>query len=187
MLVPEDRASDTSFSVPVGLDDVDAYAGHVAAELATAAGLWTGMGSAPVDDCLATVIDNGDASVVFARSLARVACGPPLPLDDALVPGRQLPVPPGAEPAPDARRTAIAHAERMFAGTPQLHLRAGRHRSTIAAPTSGSERCCRGSPPRPSSTCDSSHAGSATAPSPTSSTSPAKPSRTPSAPTPSST
>ena len=132
VLVPEDRASDACFAEPVGLDDVESFAGHVATELATLGGLWVGMDASLVDDRRAGVIDNGDAAVVFSRSMVRLAVGPSLPVHEAVGAGAMLPVPRGTEPAPDAapcRACLREPALRQRRGAALSSARTVRHQS----------------------------------------------------------
>lgn len=97
VVLPEDRASDLGFAAPVIVEDMDSFAGHVAAEIATQSGLWISMIDAPVDGSLAGVIDGNEVPVHFVRSYARAAIGPPLPLYEAMLNGDSLPIP--ASPA----------------------------------------------------------------------------------------
>jgi len=120
VVVPEDRRSDGGFAVPVGLHDPDAFAGHVATELATQVGLWAGMATAPVDDGSAGVVDDGDTKTLLCRSYARLAVGPPLPLHEAMTAQTLLPAPPGTDAAPSPIAVALDYADRIVASAEDL-------------------------------------------------------------------
>ena len=101
VVVPDDRESDEHFGSPVTLAQSDRFAHHVAAELASQAGLWAGILETPLEPSSAGVIGHGDAKVMVARSYARLLVGPPVPIDTAVASLEHLPIPHGLEPARD--------------------------------------------------------------------------------------
>jgi len=122
VVIPEDRTGDTAFAIATGLHDTAGYAAHLAVEVATQAGLWTGMAEAPLDRGEPGVVDNGDAKVVLARSYARLVVGPPLPLAEALLTQPGLPVPPRADASPSPHVAARMFADHVFDGLSELHV-----------------------------------------------------------------
>lgn len=83
LLVPDDRESDAHFGAPLSLDRPEQFHGHVAGEVASHAGLWTGMDESPLARGSAGVIGVGDPKVTIARSYVRILNGPPVPLSAA--------------------------------------------------------------------------------------------------------
>jgi hypothetical protein len=121
VVVPEDRADDTGFAVPLRVTD-DEFAAHVAIELATQAGLWSGMEGVPIDRGRPGVIDDGDTRVHLARSFVRLAMSPPLPLHEAMSHQQNLPRPRGCEPAPVPSITAAQLAQELVDGATALRF-----------------------------------------------------------------
>lgn len=102
LLVPDDRESDAHFGAPLSLDRPEQFHGHVAGEVASHAGLWTGMDESPLARGSAGVIGVGDPKVTIARSYVRILNGPPVPLSAAVANLTALPVPHGRAPSLDA-------------------------------------------------------------------------------------
>ena len=123
LLIPEDRESDEHFGAPLSLERPDEYAAHVAAEIASHAGLWKGMDESPLTRGSAGVIGHGDARVIFARSYARVLIGPPVPLTAAVGDLEQLPVPGGRERAQDPVHGVAEVARQLVGAVPGLWYR----------------------------------------------------------------
>ncbi|MPY91965.1 MAG: hypothetical protein GEV08_02550 [Acidimicrobiia bacterium] len=122
VLLPEDRPSDEAFSMPLSAERPEVFAGHVAVGVATQAGLWQGMPEAPIEDGAPGVTGSGDAKVMVARSFARVAVGPPLPVDEALTSMRPLPVPPGCDVSYNPSRDVTRWADAVLARLPGLRF-----------------------------------------------------------------
>ena len=123
LLIPEDRESDEHFGAPLSLDRPQEYAAHVAAEIASHAGLWTGMEDSPLTRGAAGVIGHGDARVTFARSYARVLIGPPVPLTAAVGNLEHLPVPSTRERAQDPVQGVAEVARQLVGAVPGLWYR----------------------------------------------------------------
>lgn len=117
LLLPEDRASDDHFGAPIAWDRPEDFKAHVAAELASQGGLWTGVAGTPLAAGAAGVIGVGDTKVTMARSYARLLIGPPVPLEAALADIDQLPVPSGREPSVDPSRAVCVSAARLIERT----------------------------------------------------------------------
>lgn len=123
LLLPEDRASDDHFGAPIAWDRPEDFKAHVAAEVASHAGLWKGIDATPLAAGAAGVIGVGDTKVTMARSYARLLIGPPVPLEAALADIDQLPVPSGREPSVDPSRSVCVSAARLIDGTHGLHFK----------------------------------------------------------------
>src|SRR5690606_35274663 len=80
VVVPEDRRSDTRIAAPLGPEDGDAFARHVALELAIHLGLVRGMEAPLVEELQPGVIFGDKPKVRLARSYLRVARVPALPI-----------------------------------------------------------------------------------------------------------
>ena len=100
VLVPEDRQTEDKVGIPLARSDDGSYALHVAAELATALGMWCGMSGAPVDVMEGGTIGFGEPKVHLARSFVRIAEIPAVSLAGAADHGGVLRVPPGCQEAP---------------------------------------------------------------------------------------
>lgn len=124
VLVPEDRVSDDAFAVPISAVGEEVFAAHVAAGLATQAGLWRGMGEAPIEHGSAGVLGAGDAKVVVTRSFVRLAVGPPLPVDEALTTMRHLPIPSSCAPSHHPSKLVADWAGAMLGRAPELRFTA---------------------------------------------------------------
>jgi hypothetical protein len=123
LLLPEDRASDDHFGAPIAWDRPEDFKAHVAAELASHGGLWTGVDGTPLAAGAAGVIGVGDTKVTMARSYARLLIGPPVPLEAALADIDQLPVPSGREPSVDPSRAVCVSAARLIERTGGLSFK----------------------------------------------------------------
>lgn len=115
--IPEDRESDEHFGAPVSGAHPEQFAGHVAAEVASQTGLWTGMGETPLEATSAGTIGNRDVKVNLVRSYCRVLLGPPVPLQSAVSELSPLPVPSGRELALDPDRDVSVAAFRLVKAT----------------------------------------------------------------------
>ena len=100
VLVPEDRQTENKVGIPLSRTDDGSYGSHVAAELATALGMWSTMPGAPVDVMQAGTIGFGEPKVHLVRSFVRVAEIPVVSLAGAADHGGVLRVPPGCQEAP---------------------------------------------------------------------------------------
>ena len=113
VVIPEDRQTEAKLAIPLTPPDVDRFAAHVATEVATALGMWSGMSEAPVDGMSAGTIGFGDAKVHLVRSFVRVAEIPAVTLAGAADHGGVLRVPSGAQEAPYPRETIIDAQKRI--------------------------------------------------------------------------
>lgn len=120
VLIPEDRRSDSGFARPLSNSDSEVLAAHIAAEVATQAGLWTSMDDAPIDTSNAGVIGNADIRVNFVRSFARAVFTPPLPIAQAVSIDDVLPVPASMTPSPVPRRAATDFADSIWSSHADL-------------------------------------------------------------------
>jgi hypothetical protein len=124
VVIPEDRAADTSFAAPVAPSEPEAFAAHIAVEVATQAGLWRAMENAPLDAGRPGAVDGIDPKVVLARSYARITVSALVPLHDAMATEGMLPLPTGAEATPAPITTALHVADGLFESSPELHYHA---------------------------------------------------------------
>ncbi len=113
VVIPEDRQSESKLAVPLIPPDSDRFAAHVATEVATALGMWSGMSEAPVDGMTAGTTGYGEAKVHLVRSFVRVAEIPAVTLAGAADHGGVLRVPSGAQEAPYPRETIIDAQRRI--------------------------------------------------------------------------
>lgn len=103
VVVPEDRRSDTRIAAPLGPEDGDAFARHVALELAIHLGLVRGMEAPLVEELQPGVIFGDKPKVRLARSYLRVARVPALPIQQIVDHEGRLPTPPGTIEAPSPK------------------------------------------------------------------------------------
>ena len=113
VVIPEDRQTEAKLAIPLTPPDSDRFAAHVATEVATALGMWSGMSEAPVDGMTAGTIGFGDAKVHLVRTFVRVAEIPAVTLAGAADHGGVLRVPSGAQEAPYPRETIIDAQRRI--------------------------------------------------------------------------
>ena len=113
VVVPEDRQTETKLAIPLNDAGSDRFAWHVAAEVSTALGLWSGVSEAPVDGMTSGAIRFGEAKVHLVRSFVRVAEIPAVTLAGAADHGGVLRVPSGAHEAPYPRETIIDAQKRI--------------------------------------------------------------------------
>lgn len=100
VLIPEDRQTEDRVGIPFARLEDPSYDSHMAAELATALGMWTAMPGGPVDVMQAGTIGFGEPKVHLVRSFVRVAEIPAISLAGAADHGGVLRVPPGCQEAP---------------------------------------------------------------------------------------
>lgn len=112
VVVPEDRRSDTRIASPLGPEEEDSFAQHIAVELAVHLGLVTGVKSPEIDEMVPGVIFGDKPKVRLARSYVRAARVPGLPLEQIVDHNGRLPVPPGTVEAPSARASIADLHER---------------------------------------------------------------------------
>ena len=111
VVVPEDRYSSDTLGAPVVQAESDAFLEHVAAEIATALGLWPGVPDSPIDHLEKGVLGFGEPKLHFGRSFVRLA-QIDLPRFATTFDHRgRLPVPQGMvqSPYPDAAVNELAH------------------------------------------------------------------------------
>ena len=113
VIIPEDRRTEATLGVPLTDPHSDAFASHIAAEVATALGMWSGMDEAPVESLGRGPIGFGQAKVHLTRSFVRVAEIPAVTLAAAANHGGTAPVPRGCYEAPYPRETLTDVRQRM--------------------------------------------------------------------------
>ena len=113
VVVPEDRQTETKLAIPLKDVGSDRFASHMAAEVATGLGMWSGMAEAPVDGMTSGAIRFGEAKVHLVRSFVRIAEIPAVTLAGAADHGGVLRVPSGAHEAPYPRETIIDAQKRI--------------------------------------------------------------------------
>src|SRR5690606_12136328 len=119
VVVPEDRRSDTRIASPLGPEEEESFAQHIAVEVAVHLGLVTGVETPEIDEMVPGVIFGDKPKVRLARSYLRVAGVPGLPLQQIVDHEGRLPVPSGTVEAPSARASiADVHerSENLFYG-----------------------------------------------------------------------
>ncbi len=121
VIIPEDRRTEAMLGVPLADPQSDTFASHIAAEVATALGMWSGMEEAPVESLDRGPIGYGQAKVYLARSFARIAEIPAVTLAAAANHGGRAPVPRDCAEAPypgetltDARRRMVSHLDSLL-------------------------------------------------------------------------
>lgn len=113
VLIPEDRQTEAKLAIPLTHEGSDRFAAHVATEVATALGMWSGMSEAPVDGMKGGTIGYGDAKVHLVRSFVRIAEIPAVTLSGATDHGGVLRVPSGAREAPYPRQATVSVQKRI--------------------------------------------------------------------------
>lgn len=115
VVLPVDRQFDRAAAMPVSTSSADAAHGwHVAAEIASVAGLWSTMSGCPLEFTDPVHSGTGLPLLRLVRSMCRAArIRAPSP-DQTLEHHRVLPLPPGFVPAADPDRAVGAAARLAF-------------------------------------------------------------------------
>ena len=113
VVIPEDRQTEGKLAIPLNDPWSDRFASHVATEVATGLGMWSGVSEAPVDAMTGGAIRFGEAKVHLVRSFVRIAEIPAVTLAGAADHGGVLRVPTGAQEAPYPRETIIDVQKRI--------------------------------------------------------------------------
>ncbi len=103
-VLPYDRLEDASIARPVERTSVELFHAHGSVEIASACGLWRTMGDAPLDELRGSNAGGSVPRVRFLQSRVRLLRTPPMPVTELVAERRELPVPDGLLPAPDAVR-----------------------------------------------------------------------------------
>lgn len=114
IVIPHDRSSDTAQARLLSDAADPSFGSHVAVELLTLLGLWSGADTVPVDAIMGDHGGDNTPSVSFSRSMIRALVCPALPLHEIVPEQQPLPAPPGFVPTPSPAATVRMVAERAL-------------------------------------------------------------------------